>query len=142
MVIHSDYLHVLFDERLDYLVRDAALTLTQKAGEFDALAVTGNSGAIFGGALAFLMEKPLLLIRKGDAHSSLKWEGRADVTSYIVVDDCISTGATLRRIVATLPLEMKLVGSYTYRDDACSGRTYRSADDLWLQRKLAGDNDA
>jgi adenine/guanine phosphoribosyltransferase-like PRPP-binding protein len=68
--------------------------------EFDAIAVTGNSGVSFGAALAYKMGKALLIVRKKteNCHSIHTVEGSASVQRFIIVDDCIASGCTWRRV--------------------------------------------
>ncbi len=87
--------------------------------EFDAIAVTGNSGAIFGGALALAMKKGLILVRKPDDHSHAKRlvEGDDSYQTYIFVDDMVCTGETRYRVIAAIQNHfphMRRVGSYEY----------------------------
>jgi hypothetical protein len=88
--------------------------------KFDAFIVCGNSGTIFGGALAFAMKKGLILVRKdGCHHSSLTIEGDDSYKTLIFLDDFIDTGTT-RNYVITQMLKSevtkraKLIGTYLY----------------------------
>jgi len=118
MAIHSTYLAVLFHpakfrKALDYAERELA------GIEFDGIAVTGNSGTIFGGALAARMDKGLFLIRKPgtDCHSSYKVEGDDMRRTYIFVDDLVCSGATFERVWKAMEEKFpgtKYVGRYTY----------------------------
>jgi adenine/guanine phosphoribosyltransferase-like PRPP-binding protein len=135
---HSQYLQILFDkEKFSEAIRRAMDDLTGIA--FDAIAVTGNSGAIFGGALAVAMNKSLFLVRKPDdnTHSGYRIEGPDEANSYVFVDDCVSTGATLLRVHAAMLKEcpnVKFLGTYTYRDDCRRGRKYvAAADERYLE---------
>lgn len=90
---------------------------------FDAIAFTGMSGAIFAPRLASKMGKELLLVRKpnDDSHSCRIVEASSGkVTSYIVVDDFMSSGNTVDRIVKAVgdkfPM-IKLMGIYEYLGD-------------------------
>ncbi|MCE5309652.1 MAG: phosphoribosyltransferase domain-containing protein [Acidobacteriales bacterium] len=134
---HTDYLETLFDkEQFCAAIRNAMDDLTGVA--FDAIAVTGNSGAIFGGALAVAMNKSLFLVRKpnDDTHSGYRIEGPDEAQSYVFVDDCVDTGITLRRVHEAMSKEfpnVKYLGCYTYRDDCSRGRKYvAAADELKL----------
>lgn len=76
----------------------AALKPYRKA--FDSLAFRGMSGAIVGPAIAYLLNKHMILIRKQTeiCHSSHKVEGWVGTKSYIIVDDFVDTGKTLVEI--------------------------------------------
>ena len=72
--------------------------------DFDSIAIRGNSGAIMGGALSLITNKPLILVRKkdDDNHSVYNVEGYTGVRRYIIVDDLISTGDTIGHIIADI----------------------------------------
>lgn len=71
---------------------------------FDFIACRGVSGLAFAAPLAFILHKPLAVIRKGDrheaAHSCRNYEGPLGLHSYLIVDDITDSGATLRKIRA------------------------------------------
>lgn len=90
MAVKSGYLSTLFTpklfkERLD----QAVAVLTPINDKFDAIAITGSSGTIFGGALSLALNKPLILVRKPETscHSESLVEGDTNVKTYIFVDD-------------------------------------------------------
>ena len=117
--LHTTYLGRLFDlEEFQLSVRKAEATLENV--DFDAIAVTGNSGTIFGGALSFAMNKNLILVRKAEdnCHSSLSVEGAFNCTKYIFVDDIMMSGDTFNRVYRIIkrdyPVPCELVGIYEY----------------------------
>lgn len=84
------------------LIEDAAKKI-KKDKAITAIAVSGISGCTIGTLVSFLSKKPLIVVRKGekrnssfDVESVLEKEQKG---SYIVVDDLISSGNTMRRIV-------------------------------------------
>ena len=116
----AEYLGTVLDpKRFRLALRTAVRKLKPKT--FEAIAVTGNSGAIFGGALAVALNKPLILVRKPgiDSHGS-QLQGIGSPKSYIIVDDFISTGETVRRVCDIIekhaPAGLDLVGGYFYKD--------------------------
>lgn len=88
--------------------------------EFDAVAVRGMSGAMIGPVIAHEMHKDLILVRKqGDeAHSRGSYcHHLSDIENYVIVDDFITTGHTLKEIikcVSNLRPKAKIAGFYGY----------------------------
>ena len=134
-MMHSAYLSDIFDiKSFKTLIEIAKKEL--KHVDFDAIVVTGNSGTIFGGALAVAMDKELILVRKTSdkAHSTKLIEGKDDCKKYVFVDDHVDTGDTVRRVFDGIKQtkklndngqgfgrpanfhNMKFMGIYSYRD--------------------------
>lgn len=76
--------------------------------EFDAVAFRGISGALVAPIIAYEMGKTVLAVRKltrkdnDHCHSHHKVEGDIAARRYVVIDDCISSGNTLREILAEI----------------------------------------
>jgi orotate phosphoribosyltransferase len=68
--------------------------------EYDAIAVRGISGLMLGPTLSVLCDKSLIVVRKHDEdrHSTNVCEGDRGAKRYIIVDDFISDGDTVRAI--------------------------------------------
>lgn len=83
---------------------------------YDAIAVSGNSGSIMAGILSINLDKPIIVVRKGEScHGeqvelpSLNWDGTnftEQPRRYIIVDDGISSGATIQRILSNIGTEV------------------------------------
>jgi len=81
--------------------------------DFSTIAYRGHSGAIVGPAIAYLLEKNLVLIRKEEnAHSASKIEGKLQ-GKYVIIDDFIDTGETVSDILRTLG-ERNCIGIFLY----------------------------
>lgn len=89
---------------------------------FDCLYVTGLSGLSPAAYVAYVLKKDLLILRKaskeGDtwSHGSTL-EGEAQYregTRYMILDDFVANGDTMRRLFARLPVNGKLVGAMLY----------------------------
>jgi hypothetical protein len=67
---------------------------------FDAIAVTGLSGLLVGSIVAMEMDKPLIIVRKRgeERHTLNECEGVFGGETYIILDDFVSSGATIFRI--------------------------------------------
>ena len=95
---HVDYLTpIVQTHRLVDTVRKTAQALRQH--DFDALAFTGISGTMLGAPLALELNKTMLVVRKDVySHSPYVVEGDYAARRYTIVDDCVCTGATFKRI--------------------------------------------
>jgi adenine/guanine phosphoribosyltransferase-like PRPP-binding protein len=95
-----------------------ALRLFRKKNPFDAIAFRGNSGAAIAYPLSFKLQIPLICVRKGPSHSPFKVEGCSNAKTYVIVDDFIESGNTIKRIRKAINTdyrsEPKLVGILLY----------------------------
>lgn len=99
-----------------------------KTLDFDAIAFRGMSGSLFAPVIAQKLGKKLVMVRKdGDGnHSGMLTEGWRMTDKVVIIDDLISTGETMNRLIADLnrsrrnTLEgkegVKLVGVFLYHD--------------------------
>ena len=130
MAVHSSYLRHLVTPHSLKLVVDhlAEKILADKAAglPIDAIAVRGNSGTLVGGALSMATGIPVITIRKpGDnTHSSYRIECDDSFRHYVIVDDLIASGNTIKAIVDAIADEnfsnahpRRLVKVYLYHDD-------------------------
>ena len=100
---HVDYLdRIIQVEKLRLLVE--RVVEISKRFEFDAWAFRGNSGALLAAPLALATGKTMIMVRKPDtkSHSYRVVEGDVGARRYIIVDDCVSSGATARAIVGAI----------------------------------------
>lgn len=67
------------------------------------LVVSGISGQSIGWPVSYKINLPICVVRKKneESHGALL-EGRGELEDYIILDDLIDSGATLRRIVETI----------------------------------------
>lgn len=88
--------------------------------EFDGIAFTGMSGALVAPLVADKMKKKLLMVRKeGDgSHSSYNVEGHRDIKRYIVLDDLVCTGTSIRNVVKGV---LKMRHNYDLKGLECVG---------------------
>lgn len=120
----TDYLYAIDTKVGIKLVENACDKLSTI--KFNAIAFTGMSGALIAPAVAFKLNRGLILIRKGrlsQCHSRLRVEGDINCNSYIILDDFIATGDTIKRIAKYVNEcngarpgrpRPKLVGIYEY----------------------------
>lgn len=89
-------------------IEQAAHDLKKQGYKFDAIAFRGMSGALLAAPLALALDKTMILVRKGeDSHSMYKIEGDIGAQKYLIVDDFIGTGTTVRTIIEEIFEEMK-----------------------------------
>lgn len=72
--------------------------------DFDAIAFQGLSGALVAPIVAMKMKKSILAVRKPDErrHSIRDVEGDYATRRYVILDDFVSSGTTLRRILQSV----------------------------------------
>jgi adenine/guanine phosphoribosyltransferase-like PRPP-binding protein len=122
--IQTNYLDKVYSKQFLDLVPEAIKIITayRKKHPFDAIAFTGSSGAAIAFPLSFFLKLPLIHIRKDDKnHYGKPIEGTISSKKYLIVDDLIASGATIRNIVKTINKEYKHkakpVGIYLYDSD-------------------------
>lgn len=122
--IRTDYLGEVYSKKylkvLPQAVKEVR-SLRRKLG-FDAIAFTGSSGAALAFPLSFLLELPLIHVRKGRSHYyGGAIEGTISSKRYLIVDDFIESGSTIRRIIrkidSALNNQAQPVGVYLYVND-------------------------
>ena len=114
----SHYMHKV----LDPAEREKALASAKKylkPIKINIIAISGMSG-IFGALLANEMKTGLILVRKTDdsSHSCFSWEGHVLETTdrWIIVDDLIDTGDTVRRIYRSIRHKEGFLGVYLFNN--------------------------
>jgi phosphoribosylpyrophosphate synthetase len=123
MEIQSDYLNKVFDlERRGYYLERAVANLKNSNVEFRTIVVRGVSGLVFGSMLAHTMGKGLTVVRKPNdsSHSPHLVEGLLPESPYdkwLIVDDFISTGATIYSIVKAMDFRPGWIGIYLFSQD-------------------------
>lgn len=71
--------------------------------QFDALVFRGFSGAVVGAAVAHVMQKPWILVRKpsDSSHSGCTVEGTTK-GKFVIIDDFLSSGQTVRETIQVM----------------------------------------
>jgi adenine/guanine phosphoribosyltransferase-like PRPP-binding protein len=122
MYIDTQYLDkvftiALFTNTIKKLERKILKFKKDNKLKIDAIVFTGISGAAFAFPLSVSLKIPLLCIRKEKSHSNKKLEGAREFGNYIIVDDFIDTGATIKKIINTTKRAVpgsKPVGVFLY----------------------------
>ena len=90
-----------FKEVVDGMVK----RLEPYRGTFDAIAACGNSGITMASVISYLMEVPMTVVRKErdrNNHHGQDVTGYLGSGKYIIIDDLISSGETLRWILTEI----------------------------------------
>lgn len=96
---HTDYLQSLINPR-ELRKNIAWACKFLKQFDFDTIAFRGMSGALLAIPIALRMKKELIMVRKPgeNTHSKYQVEGNINVQKYVIVDDFVFTGDTVRSI--------------------------------------------
>lgn len=94
--------------------------------DFDSIACSGISGFLMVPQVAELLNKNIVIVRKTveDTYSEFLIEGVAP-TRYIIVDDLICSGNTVKHILKTIKEEHPravCMGVYSYMKEECAYR--------------------
>ena len=75
-------------------------TMIDASAPIDAIAFTGMSGALIAPRVATILGLPIIMVRKphDGSHSRHRVEGFTGTECYMIVDDFVCTGATVRSI--------------------------------------------
>lgn len=107
----TDYLSDVFHrDRYQGMVKRAIKKATEIMMDhpFEAIAFTGTSGSAIGYVLGYALDVPLICIRKDtekahykswDNDREKRFEGYAGARTFLIVDDFISSGATVERLL-------------------------------------------
>ena len=116
--------HVLNHKARNKIIIKAVCDLRKISNSFDSIACCGTSGLMVVPQVAELLNKNILLIRKKDekCYSNFAIEGITP-TRYIILDDLICSGGTVRHIQCSIRDEYykaQCVGLYCYMPQECA----------------------
>jgi len=94
---YDGYLPLTGPKMLMRTVNKLARRIWQNEVKFDSIAISGWSGALFGIPLAIKLNKRIIIVRKDGSFHGNRVEGK-NTKRFIIVDDLIDTGETVRRI--------------------------------------------
>lgn len=100
MRTHSCYLREVFEDPIKFHNKvNEFVKLLRKRKNVNAIVASGVSGITFASAMAYKMKLPLVVVRKKRektySHAETMIEGGFNGMQYIIVDDLISSGATM-----------------------------------------------
>ena len=117
--------HVLNHKVRNKIIIKAVCDLRKISDSFDSIACCGVSGLMVVPQIAELLNKHIIVVRKGEkCYSEFRTEGVAPFR-YIILDDLICSGGTVKHIKKVLKDEYSrssCVGVYCYLPDECAYR--------------------
>lgn len=143
---HDYYLDVAIQTKEYKRAKPKAMKILRKH-EFESIAFRGMSGALLAVPLIHSLRKTMLMCRKpedtthsydGKTQRTGRVEGDRAVKRYVIVDDFVASGTTVREIVAAVKLfapEAECIGVLEMR---CMHRGEEKAQDIqpverWLK---------
>jgi len=109
--------HVLNHKTRNKIIIQAVCKLRKISDSFDSIACCGVSGLMVVAQIAELLNKNIVVVRKGEqCYSEFRTEGVAPF-QYIILDDLICSGSTVKRIKRLLKdgyPRSKCIGVYCY----------------------------
>lgn len=115
--------HVLNHKIRNSIIIKAVCDLRKISSDFDSIACCGVSGLMVVGQIAELLNKNIIIVRKHEKrYSEFRTEG-ASPFRYVVVDDLVCSGTTLKHIKQTIKEEYpraRCVGAYMYLPHECA----------------------
>ena len=97
-IIHDYSAEFLTPAKLRKAVQRCLRVIRKRKLKFDAIAFRGLSGAVVAPMVALALKKTLIAVRKNRSHG-IKVCGDLGAQSYLIIDDFISSGETVRKIV-------------------------------------------
>jgi adenine/guanine phosphoribosyltransferase-like PRPP-binding protein len=121
--------HVLNHKVRNKIIIKAVCDLRKISDSFDSIACCGVSGLMVVPQIAEILNKNIVVVRKGErCYSEFRTEGVAPF-QYIILDDLICSGSTvkhIRRILKNEYSRSKCVGVYCYLPNET---TYKPSDE-------------
>ncbi len=98
--------------------------------DFDTIACCGTSGLLVVPQISEILKKNMLVVRKANEkrYSPFQYEGPIP-NKYIIIDDLICSGKTIRHILNTIKEDCPrslCIGVYSFFKDKCAYRTNNS----------------
>jgi adenine/guanine phosphoribosyltransferase-like PRPP-binding protein len=130
--------HVLNHKERNKIIIKAVCDLRKISDSFDSIACCGVSGLMVVPQIAELLNKNIIVVRKGErCYSEFRTEGVAPFR-YIILDDLICSGGTVKHIKRVLKDEYSrssCIGVYCYLPNECAYRNNEEGNKL-CQRDL------
>lgn len=139
--------YLALDHTLRELAVDDSVTALRRSGlEFSTIVACGLSGALVAPAVAARMKKDLVFVRKGESTHGhqVEIDMTRDIGDYVIIDDLVEFGRTIKRIRQALDGPNKFggncVGVHFYNQSPLAPffQTFTSDNqDLWTHASLS-----
>lgn len=118
--VNTSYLHCMLDPR-EFQRRVPIAKQVLAKHDYDSFAFRGMSGALLAAPLANMLDKTMIMVRKPkvDCHTSRAVEGDSAARRYVIVDDTVCSGNTIRKIIRAVKRfapEAECVGLLIWND--------------------------
>lgn len=122
---------ILNHKERNRIIITAVTKLRKIKDDFDSIVCCGTSGLLVAPSVAEILNKNIVVVRKENdvCYSPFSYEG-ATPTFYVIIDDLICSGNTIKHIIETISDDIrrsKCIGVYTYISRHCA---YSSAPQL------------
>jgi adenine/guanine phosphoribosyltransferase-like PRPP-binding protein len=125
--------HVLNHKIRNKIIIKAVCDLRKISDSFDSVVCCGVSGLMVAPQISELLNKNIVIVRKGEqCYSEFRTEGVAPFR-YIILDDLICSGSTVKHIKKVLKDEYSrstCVGVYCYLPNECAYRPNKEGSKL------------
>lgn len=122
---------ILNHKERNRIIITAVTKLRKIKDDFDSIVCCGTSGLLVAPQVAEILNKNIVVVRKKNdsRYSPFPYEG-VSPTFYVIIDDLICSGQTVKHIIRTISDDIrksKCIGIYTYISSDCA---YSSAPQL------------
>ena len=154
--MNGGYLPLITGLRRNILKR-AVKDIRPFSKKFDAIAISGASGFLIGPSLADILGKKLIIVRKGGERPHGFVVEFSDICeNYLIVDDIINTGNTIKRIIKTIKQQLnnkpdlysylsdyppQPFGAYIYSQLSCRTSDLKLPEDFVIVYRSANKED-
>ena len=125
--------HVLNHKERNKIIIKAVCNLRKIVDTFDSIACCGVSGLMVVPQIAEILNKNIVVVRKGErCYSEFRTEGVAPF-QYIILDDLICSGSTVKHIKRVIKDEYSrssCIGVYCYLPNECAYRNNEEGNKL------------
>jgi adenine/guanine phosphoribosyltransferase-like PRPP-binding protein len=104
--------------KLEQIVKDISEFLSSQCIDFNSIAARGLSGTLVSSPVCIATGKSIVVVRKGESTHGYEVEADVCPSRYIIIDDFIDTGATIKAIInriSGLYIGTKCVGVVLYQ---------------------------
>ncbi len=138
MEIESEYLTSCFDYKFSKEIIDKCVNVIKNRPEIEGIVLKGLSGMLIGIPVAHSLQMPFAVVRccHGN-HSPYDVEGCTTFTNYVIIDDIIDEGNTIKKIKSEMRKfnkKAKLKGIILYNTVFWENNEKFKMKGVWLEK--------